>query len=102
MKQNQTDKEQFTLFLNEKESVLVSSRRKKKYTGDRDGWYYLGLVGQMGYTIALPMVTGALVGKYIDSRWSVDPSATLMLLLLGSVVSFLGFIKTIRELIRRN
>ncbi len=98
-----TDKERFRLVLNEKTgSVSVAKSLKRIHRKKKsDAWFYLGFVGEIGYAIALPIVGGALLGEYIDRRMSTHPKATLLLLLLGIVVSMLGFVRTIQELIKR-
>lgn len=87
----------------DKESDITYSERqkKKKKAIGREVWYYLGSVGQIGYAIALPIAGGALVGAYIDKRLSTYPNATLSLLLVGAVISIVGFIRTVQDIIKR-
>lgn len=102
MKQNKATKEQYTLFLNEKESVFVSSASKKgKFRKRSDSWFYLGYVGEIGFTIAAPIVGGVIIGSFIDYRWSSHPQATLWGIGIGGFVSFFGFIKIVQEIIKR-
>lgn len=61
------------------------------------GWYYLGLVGQIGFAIALPIVAGGVGGVYIDTWLGTRPLVTLLLLLIGVAVSFIGFFSVIKE-----
>lgn len=94
MNTDQDKKEQITLLLNKKESDFVSLKKtKEKRKQSQNGWYYLGLAGDIGFTIAIPMVLGALIGKYFKE--------TLAGLAVGMAISFIGFIGTIRELIRK-
>ena len=60
-------------------------------------WYFLGLVGQLGYSIALPIAGGAILGRTIDDRYGTYPRATLLLLLLGIGIAGVGFLTTIRD-----
>ena len=96
-------KEKFRLSLDEHTGGFKLSKKEEKIRKSRfdDAWYYLGFVGEIGYAIALPVVGGALAGKYIDQKWSSYPRATLSLLFLGIAISVLGFIQTIRDLIKR-
>lgn len=64
-------------------------------------WFYVGFATDLGFTIALPIVGGAILGKYLDGLWGIYPKATLSLLLLGLVISIVGFIGTIREIVKR-
>ena len=95
-------KEQYSLHLGGKNGMIIEPRKADKKKGkERNSWYYMGLVGQIGYAIALPIVGGGLLGGYIDRRLSSYPKATLLFLLLGFVVSITGFVETIRELMRQ-
>lgn len=96
-------KERYTLSFNEKTgNVSISKKQERaKRTKFTDAWFYLGFVGEIGYAIALPVVGGALLGRYLDFKWSSYPKATLSLLFTGIVISIVGFIRTIQELIQR-
>ncbi len=63
-------------------------------------WFYLGKVGEIGYSIALPIVAGAFIGVYLDRQWSTYPKATLACILLGLAVSVASFIRLVIELIK--
>jgi F0F1-type ATP synthase assembly protein I len=95
-------KEQYTMLLDKGEQGIVVSGHKEKQQKKQDAWYYLGFVGQIGYSIALPIVGGALLGAYIDRVRSTYPKATIFLLFVGFVLSFIAFVKTIQELIKKS
>lgn len=80
--------------------VTERSELKKKTIGS-DTWYYLGLIGEIGYAIAIPIAGGTLVGVWIDRTWSLYPKATLLLLVIGCIVSGIGMTRTISEIIRK-
>lgn len=46
----------------------------------------LGMVGSLGWMIALPTVGGAYLGRYLDERLGTQLSFTLALLLFGLAV----------------
>lgn len=71
---------------------------KKKRIARAAPWYYLGLIGEIGFAIAVPIVGGALVGVLIDRTWSTTPKATLSLLFVGVVVSFINLFKTVETI----
>lgn len=97
-----TQKEQYSLQLDAEHGIMKSRREEGKIRRKTDNsWYYMGLVGQIGYAIALPIAGGGLLGGYIDKRLSTYPKATLLLLFIGFVISIAGFIQTIRELMRQ-
>ncbi|HUD19635.1 MAG TPA: AtpZ/AtpI family protein [Patescibacteria group bacterium] len=96
-------KESYRLHIKDINGIVEVSGNspKKKRKEDTGAWFYLGFVGQIGYAIALPIVGGGLLGAYIDRRLSTYPKATLLLLFVGIVISVVGFIQTIRELLNQ-
>ena len=46
-------------------------------------WQYLGLLGMVGWSIAVPVALGALAGRWIDSAYETGDAWTFGLLLLG-------------------
>lgn len=75
-----------------------SQASKKKRSAGTAPWYYLGLIGEIGFAIAVPIAGGALVGVVIDRTWSTTPKATLSLLFLGVIVSFLNLYRTVKTI----
>lgn len=73
---------------------------KKKYIRD-DLWLYLGIAGQVGYIVAIPLALGAIGGSFVDSRFGVHPKGIYTGLTLGFIVSVIGFINLIRELLKQ-
>lgn len=71
--------------------------RRRKQT---DTWLYLGVVGQIGYTVAIPLVAGVLAGVFIDRTAGTKPVATLIGLGLGAVISVIGFVRTLQEVLK--
>ncbi len=49
-------------------------------------WYGLGMFGTVGWSVAVPTVTAAFVGVWIDYHWPSKYSWTLMLLLIGLII----------------
>lgn len=73
---------------------------KKKKSSDLT-WYYLGLVGQIGYVIALPIAGGAIFGSFIDERFGWYPKGTVGGMLAGFVISAFGFVRVIQQIIQK-
>jgi len=66
--------------------------RKIAKKNNRDSsWFYLGIAGQIGYTIAIPLVLGTVVGKAAGNA--------LAGLSIGFVISIVGFIRIIKNLL---
>jgi ATP synthase protein I len=53
-------------------------------------WGSLALMGQLGFTIALPLLAGALLGNYLDSRNNNTSLFLILGLLLGLIVGIYG------------
>lgn len=75
--------------------ITVREAGKKKIVDRVPSLYYLGLIGEIGFAIAIPITGGGLLGVFIDRTWSTTPKATLSLLFLGVVVSFMNIYKTV-------
>ena len=73
------------------QNAKTRSDHQKKESDDT--WYYLGLVGQIGFVIALPSAGGASLGSLVQK--------TLLGLGIGFVISVAGFIRTIQKIMRK-
>jgi len=97
---NGSEKERFDLVV---DGGIVKKQRKKntirKAGAGLSTWYFIGLVSQLGFSIALPIAGGALLGQFLDAKWHTYPRTTLSLLLLGIVISLVYLIRTIQEVI---
>lgn len=82
----------------------VRERKKTSKIGQKpeEWYYYLGSIGQIGFTISLPIVLGAFAGNYLDRKYGLFPKATIGLIFAGIVISFFGFIKQVLNLTRRD
>lgn len=96
----ESEREQYTLLLTPESNTISQRRNTKKPKKENHAWFYLGLVGNIGYTVALPIAGGAILGSFLDNKLSTYPKLTLSLLLLGTVISVIGFIQTIRDIIQ--
>ncbi|MEM5788596.1 MAG: AtpZ/AtpI family protein [Syntrophobacteraceae bacterium] len=70
----------------EKEARKLRARRED----DRGVWYGLGMMGLIGWSVAIPTLVGIAIGIWIDVRWPSRFSWTLMLLFLGVVLGCLN------------
>ncbi len=62
------------------------SRHARRETGHRTFWQSLGLLGMVGWPIALAAVGGAFAGRYLDGRFATGVRFTLMLLTAGAML----------------
>ncbi|MDP1722921.1 MAG: AtpZ/AtpI family protein [Candidatus Gottesmanbacteria bacterium] len=81
----------------------IAPRKKVqiKKSGSDAPWYYLGLIGEIGFAIAVPIAGGAILGVVIDKAWGTTPKATLSLLFLGVVISFINLFKTVETVTKQ-
>ncbi len=93
-------KEACELDVSGEETRLVPRARKQKKGSPAAPWYYLRLIGEIGFAIALPIAGGAIAGVVVDRTWGTTPKATLSLLFLGIMVSFLNVCKTVETVVK--
>ena len=77
----------------ERRSRIEQHRRE----GDRSFWSNLGLIGVVGWSIILPAVGGAFLGRYLDRVWNTGTMMTLSLLLFGLVLGCWGAWRIVNE-----
>jgi ATP synthase protein I len=56
----------------------------------RTVWFGLGMMGLIGWSVAIPTVLGAALGLWLDSRHQGSHSWTLMLLVIGLIIGCLN------------
>ncbi len=49
-------------------------------------WFWLGMIGLVGWSVALPTIIGVAVGVWVDRTWPSRYSWTLMFLFVGIVI----------------
>lgn len=64
----------------------------------RETWWYVTLVGEVGLMIAIPMTVSGLAGRWIDRQLATAPWATLGFLVVGTIISILNFATVIRKI----
>lgn len=73
---------------------------EKKQKPD-SSWSSLGLAWELGYTIAVPLVLFALIGRFLDKKLGTSPFLLLAGILISiGVTSWLVYKKT-REIIEK-
>jgi hypothetical protein len=88
----------YDLVIEEGRIETRKKRRRRRIGGSKDSpWYLLGVVGQLGYIVALPIAGGALLGKGIDGKLGTYPRTTLSLLVVGVLIAGVGFVRTLRD-----
>ena len=68
---------------------------------DRGIWLGLGMIGTVGYSIAIPTLIGVELGIWIDKRWPGRISWTLTFLFAGLMFGSINAYYWVRKEIRR-
>ena len=79
----------------------AKNRPKRRTKESDDAWYYLGLVGQIGFVVAIPIAGGAIVGSLFDHRFGIYPRASLIGIGTGFVISITGFVRVIQQITQK-
>ena len=61
-------------------------------------WGSFALMGQLGFTIAIPLALGAILGNYLDGLTNMKLLFVLLGLLLGLIVGIYGAYRLFRGL----
>jgi ATP synthase protein I len=68
----------------------IDTRAKRKLQAQRHVtrtvWFGLGMMGLIGWSVAIPTLLGAALGLWLDGRYPGPVSWTLSLLFIGLVV----------------
>jgi ATP synthase protein I len=82
-------------------AVARRVRRKLLARGDRAAgvWFGLGMMGLVGWSVAVPTLLGAMLGVWLDKQYPAPYSWTLSLLVAGLL---LGCLNAWRWIAREN
>lgn len=69
-----------------KAARMQDARKRRK----QSAWRGLGMFGLVGWAVAVPIIVGIALGRWIDGRWPSETSWTLALLLAGAVLGALN------------
>lgn len=75
----QKQAEDFTRKVGTKELRRIKGKTHK----DETVWFGLGMIGVVGWSVAIPTLIGTAIGLWIDRAWPSRFSWALMLLILG-------------------
>lgn len=87
------DQKEFSRRIGASESRKVRARRER----DRSLWFGLGMMGTVGWSVAVPTLLGALLGRWLDARYEDTVSWTLTLLLVGLLAGCLNAYHWVRR-----
>ena len=65
----------------------ISAKAERKSIAKEDGrhsvWFGLGMMGLIGWSVAVPTLAGAAIGQWLDKHYPVKNSWTLTLMVAG-------------------
>ncbi|MFW5858354.1 MAG: AtpZ/AtpI family protein [Planctomycetota bacterium] len=60
--------------------------REARKTSGGSLWRYLGLIGMVGWSVAIPTALGAVLGGWLEATFALNDAWTFALVLCGLVV----------------
>lgn len=70
----------------DKIAVKAARKLKAQRNTSHGAWFGLGMMGLVGWSVAVPTLLGAALGLWLDKRHSGSHSWTLMLLVAGLMI----------------
>jgi ATP synthase protein I len=70
----------------EQVGVKAARKLKQRRNPNADVWSGLGMMGLIGWSVAVPTLLGAALGIWLDSHYPGQHSWTLTLLVLGLMI----------------
>jgi ATP synthase protein I len=71
-------------------SEQIASKAKRKLKAQKhsatSAWFGLGMMGLIGWSIALPTILGAALGTWLDKHYKIQHSWTLALIFAGLIL----------------
>ena len=72
--------------LSEQVGAKAARKRRARLHVTRTVWFGLGMMGLIGWSVAIPTLLGAMLGLWLDQRYPGGRSWTLALLVAGLVI----------------
>lgn len=66
---------------------MLDNKTPNDVKNDGNIWYALGLLGHLGFIIALPLVILGLIGRYLDKKFDSSPWLLLAGLFVSMIIS---------------
>ncbi len=79
----------------------AARHQRAQREGERSVWFSLGMMGLVGWSVAIPTLIGIALGWWIDSTWPSRVSWTLTLLFVGVALGCLNAWHWVRQESRR-
>jgi ATP synthase protein I len=76
--------------LSQEVGVKAARKLRARRHVTRNVWFGLGMMGLIGWSVAIPTLLGAALGLWLDKRYPGTYSWTLMLLVIGLIIGCLN------------
>jgi ATP synthase protein I len=76
--------------LSQEVRAKAARKLKARRNSTQGVWFGLGMMGLIGWSVAVPTLLGAALGLWLDKRHPGSYSWTLMLLVIGLVIGCLN------------
>ena len=74
--------DEFEVRVRRQRALIEKGRREKS----QSFWTYVGLIGAVGWSVAVPMVLGGFLGLWLDRKFATGSKWTFGLLVIGLFV----------------
>ena len=78
--------------------IEEKSIKQEKIPKETKSWELISVASELGFSISLPIAAGVILGSVLDAKFDTSPKITLLLLLLGVVLSISNVYLIIRRL----
>lgn len=89
------------LQLGREETTITDEQKKKKVRG-KELLGILALASELGFSIAIPIGLGVIIGSWLDRRLGTAPALTLALLLLGVFLGMTNLYNLVKRTTRKS
>ena len=76
--------------LSEKAGRRAERKQRARRQSERTAWFGLGMFGLVGWSVAIPILLGIVLGLRMHARWPGRVSWTLPLLIIGVALGSLN------------
>ena len=91
--------DQYDLLLGQSKNRVSLRNTWKKIRSGESAFSVLGSVGNIGFSIVVPILIALYIGIRLDEIWNIKPVVTLSLLSVGLVFSLFGVYRSLKKLV---
>jgi F0F1-type ATP synthase assembly protein I len=92
--------QQYTLDISGETAKVTPRVEDKNKKSNELAWYYLGVAGNLGLSISIPLVLCIFLGIYLDTKLGTKPQCLLGGFVVGIVFSVLSLVHTVQAVLK--